>query len=447
MQVHAIKYNLNRQSLGVTKKNEYYNEVEVSKYSESYPIAYNYNQINFSSHYARKTQIRALKQLENLPCIYCAKKFVSDTDFDSLAPNLNLMPRTIKEFLTVVAPFSGKLTNNEAKIVDKLLDFAKGSPNVSAADKINSMGFKMSQRFTAIAYESELPGAYTNRAVAVINKYEDALPPVEKEVFSIVKNYLQKNPGKSFQEIMKALRSEHLNKLEDKQLQVLDDMGGIAKSFSEDSKQKIISLLQDTVETIVEEDPTNLFKRKDLLGTLRALELSDNEKNLMLETARKLPTAENDVDAFIVKYSGASKTAGKSAQRSDSEIAQRFLSRLRYSVEHLETQSFHHHEINDTTGMNDISNLALAHIFCNGDRGSTELEEHIKAHPEIIQNSQIQMDFIIDAINDGSLKNCDDYPGMIKQKMFDKSKGLINLDISRLKLPARAPELEPVIVY
>ena len=76
----------------------------------------------------------------------------------------------------------------------------------------------------------------------------------------------------------------------------------------------------------------------------------------------------------------------------------------------------------------------LASRDWNSGRSNTPLPEFIKRHPNIPKYSQKYIDDIIKSIHKGNLEDCDWYPYVIKEKLYNESEGLIDLDLGKYKI-------------
>ncbi len=82
-------------------------------------------------------------------------------------------------------------------------------------------------------------------------------------------------------------------------------------------------------------------------------------------------------------------------------------------------------------GYNQLNNKITICRSCNMDRGTYPYEEFLKYHPEMIQNTEKQINLIAQKVIDGSLtSDLKDYPFKVSKTLADYTQGLINPDLS-----------------
>lgn len=259
----------------------------------------------------------------------------------------------------------------------------------------------------------------SRKAIKVLSEFKDSMPDIEKLCFEKFEKISKTSPNKTLAEIVKNLRDECLKKLKVNQFKVLQDINSMSANLSKSSAARIKTLLKESKKIIDKDDPDHLFKRKAFINKLLNITSEIPEKELGEKIHKKsfeLDNSENDVNAFIVKYS----------QRSSSEIGQRLVSKAVSTIEHIKPQV--------NKGENLDKNYLLECAGCNNSRMAIPLDEWIKnVHPEMPENTQKHFDLIIDLINQKKIKDFDDYPIAVAKTLEEESKGLIKLDISRLK--------------
>lgn len=429
----------------------------------SYPIAFGGSAKVANSDKLSKFIISKLQILPDMPCIYCGGRMIPRTASNALSWKTEVTS-SAKSFLGIVSEMKIILTPYEKDILERLRNENIDVPQAPLSELLQKVGYKKSKNFDRIINEELSPIEYNKRAIDIIIKYEDYLFPVEKNVLEEIKNYRETNPEATLQEIMLALRPKHLKTLEQNQMKVLNEIELLAKNLPSGIKDRVLSSTTAARHAIFNDNSEAPFKRKKLIASLN--ELKKNLPNNIFiskiqEKTLEFPNSNNNVSAFIIKYSGKVKvkeqletytTRTKSIkeksvsnntrdinrpkfeQRSDREIGQSLLKKATYTIEHIKTQESYINP-NDPE-MNSIANWALAHDFCNGVRDCLDLDKHLKNKPEILKNNnpQKQIDVIIENINNNTLQGCDIYPSLLKKTEYKESKGLINLDISKLKI-------------
>lgn len=255
--------------------------------------------------------------------------------------------------------------------------------------------------------------------IDLLAPYKPCMQKLEKHMYGVFKDYAIKNPNGSLNECLQELKPDALAELRIDQLKVLDDVDKISNNINAKTALKIRAVTTNARKMIIEDRQDQIFKRKDLLSSLYNVTKDYPDQEIvsqMWTTASKLPKSTTNVNAFIVKY----------ANRSPHEIAARLLRPSVASVEHITPAS--------TSGGNTLANFMLAARDWNSDRGNIPLPEYIEKHPDIPTNSQKYTNDIIKAIKKDKLIDCDWYPYVLKEKLYNESEGIIDVDISKYHL-------------
>lgn len=280
-------------------------------------------------------------------------------------------------------------------------------------------------------------------AINLIKPYQDALLPPHQKVFQEVEIVLKNNPRLTLKEALTKLQPQHIGPLKTEETQVFRDIFEIASELPNAQKDKVEKEIIKAMDIIQNEGlyiPP--FKRKSFIKAISKIEPNSKSRTVMnriQQKAQELPTSKDSANAFVVKYATVSDFL---PERSDMEIAQSLIGSASVTVEHIHTQEACKRE-NSLSEINDIKNLALTHQICNRERDNTELNLYVNRHPEIIATAQKHIDHIIESINAGILRDCDNYPQELKETLFRETGGLINLDISKLKIRTIREAVEP----
>lgn len=260
------------------------------------------------------------------------------------------------------------------------------------------------------------------------NKYkiENILNPEESIIFEKIKRqYLTNNNEKSLKEIINASKQDIFKDLKEEQNALLDDIDALAQGISKKIEQVLVNLIEEF----------NTKEPKKFMNEVKKIvPIERKHAKVFQKLVLKLPLPENNIDAFVVTYANnipvLQRKNVRYEFRSDREIAQSLLRRAVVNVEHKKAQTEWGMK---NKAMNHLGNLTFTHEYCNGKKGHTHLDTYFQKYPEQIENPQKQMDFIIDKINNGTLKGAYHYPSAAKKTDFKESNGIIKLDISRLK--------------
>lgn len=252
-------------------------------------------------------KIRPLTELEDLPCIYCAKKMISRKTFDSISwptePQFNSLPA----FLNNLVQIKKHLTPYEKEIVASLAKESEKSPRANLAELLKKVDYQKSENIYGIIYKRLSPTEYSEKAIKLIKKFEDCLPPVESTVLKEIEVYHAKHPEATLHEIMLGLRPKHLKSLTQKQMHILNGVELLAQNLPTESKDKILKATAGARKAVTDDNSEDPFKRKKITASITTLTRQMSEKKVaakIQEKIQELPNSSNSVDAFIVKYSG-----------------------------------------------------------------------------------------------------------------------------------------------
>ena len=261
-------------------------------------------------------------------------------------------------------------------------------------------------------------GCTSKQAVKTLNEFEDNMRPVDKQCFNLLKDWSKEKPDANFRDLLQEHREPELKKLQAKQNTILDTVDTLSKTLSEKEQETVKKVTDETRKYVSSNDKEIKFKRKAFLKDMNELEskISDEKVYKQMRTeAEKMPTSQNDVSAFVVKYS----------DRRHSEIGQRLVKLSVGTIEHIKPQS---------EGGRDVeTNYLLECGGCNHDRSSIPLGDWVDMHPEMKTNTQKYMDEVIDRINTGKIKNFHFYPAAVAQTLSYQSDGKLEVDLSALK--------------
>lgn len=109
----------------------------------------------------------------------------------------------------------------------------------------------------------------------------------------------------------------------------------------------------------------------------------------------------------------------------DKTIVEKLISGLENTFEHVKR--------NSNNGQRVQSNGITLCFDCNNYIRERKYPDVIDEFPQMRENTQKQIDEVIEYINDGELINHENYPEEIKQRLYDESEHIINIDISKMK--------------
>lgn len=286
-------------------------------------------------------------------------------------------------------------------------------------------GIKMvpSSLFKTVLTEEALSG--TGRAaIKALSQFEESMFETERKIFDKLKALRENDPKASLQALLALCRPESLDKLQKAQYKIFSVIEELSGQLPQDSPNKaaLNPVLEDARNLAANDTIRRIFKRKAFIAKLSQIRDTippekQEERQIfdkICAAAQELKTSENNVHAFVVKYSG----------RSSTEIGQRLVEPSVSTFEHIIPDS--------EDGEMALSNgLAVCRKF-NKKRSNMPYKQFIELYPQIPENCQRYMDCVIDLIRKHRYTEYASYPQDIASKLFVESEGLINIDWSRL---------------
>lgn len=295
--------------------------------------------------------------------------------------------------------------------------------------------------FEGVLTEDALSGT-SRAAIKVLSQFEQNMFNTEKAVFTRLRELRENKPTALLQDLLMSCRPESLRKLQQTQYETVAAIEALGKQLPEDSPSKAsLARILEEANILIAKDSISMgrtFKRKVFIAKLNRVrdaitpDKTDEQQifDRICTAAQELKTSETSVHAFVVKYSG----------RSSSEIGQRLVEPSVSTFEHIIPDS----EDGDLS----LSNcLAVSRKF-NHRRGKMPLSKFIELYPDIPENCQFHMDYVISLIRRHNYTQYASYPQVSSGNLLIASDGLINLDYSRLGRlnPTTAASARPNLV-
>lgn len=257
-----------------------------------------------------------------------------------------------------------------------------------------------------------------NNILKTLKQFKDIMKPLEKRVYCLLCNLQKQYPDKSLSKLLETQKHNLEAKLIDKQSKIFGKIYDYSIKHLPDKKVNELSeILQNTYNEIYSTNPKTTFGRKKFIGLIYkfTLDISPQHAKKLLSIAEKLPSSKDQYEAFIVKYS----------RKSNREIALRLIERSVGTIEHIKPRA--------EGGEDSVYNYALECAEDNWNRGCKPMIEQIQKNPKMPQNTQKQINQIINFVNNGQSKLNSTYVKRIKEAFYRASGGIINLDISKLR--------------
>ena len=283
-----------------------------------------------------------------------------------------------------------------------------------------SCGIKMiPQDIFLETFSKEATPTKTKESLKLLRKFRRNMHPIEKGVYKLLRKENRRGKYETVDKILQKIRPRHLEKLQSSEFKILDEIESLGEGLSVKSKIMLLNYTKNARIIISDDNKINQFKRKRFILNMEKVKNNIPEKDIgekIYQTSIKINTSENDINAFVVKYSA----------RTNREIVQRLVCKSVSTIEHTKPQSLGGEDL--------IKNFLSECEHCNSERHHTDLDEWIRIMPQMIKNIQKHMNKIIKYINRGLLKGFETYPIDIGKTLKTESKELIKLDTSRLRV-------------
>ncbi|MCQ2753497.1 MAG: hypothetical protein MJ231_00440 [bacterium] len=270
---------------------------------------------------------------------------------------------------------------------------------------------------SAVNYLSQ----YRNKYMCTINRGQ-LVPTVEGEIFDYFasKDTRKSYSKKTFSDALAELKSQALEQLKLKQFAILNGSDNIIRKMTPQVAELVNLIKQDAILKAT----NDTFTRKSPLDKLLMIKVEGKDKELVKALYKKwfyLPSSSTDVDAFIVQYS----------KKSHQEIAERLMSPVVATKEHIDPQSISHN--------NSMSNYLIVMQQYNNERDIMPLNWFIELHENDInikRNIQQYMEYLS---KETKQKNSPfyswfDYPLSVAETIYNVSQKELNLIIDGHKV-------------
>lgn len=275
--------------------------------------------------------------------------------------------------------------------------------------------------------------------VATLEKYEDdsvitgkesrdktgygIYRPYKKDVVDLYKELALENPDEDLLGLTKIHAKRCIDKLIDEQMIVIEKLRKYVDiNYRDDAKDALHEKIDEYVKQIKgESDET--FARKKFIVAMRNSVNSIKEKNEIDIITNQMPTSENDINSFFVKYARKAQSAR--------EIASKFVEQSKPTAEHLRPRN--------AGGKNNLANYICDCADCNSRRGHTPFTEWLQTLPGFEQRLQQYIDDVRVAIDNGGLLDpeYDTYIESVVETIAEISEGEVILEIPEVLNPEK----------
>ncbi len=285
-------------------------------------------------------------------------------------------PKTMEGYAPVTASLWGKNTAG-VNYFGSYVTFGAPRPTNNPADlpKIEAdtqSGFKLSSLEHPVicpdcgrpvmtkpifaAIKGELDSVNDSQSyLNVIESHNEFLYPQERKILTNLEKKLSKNPDLSIRDVVAHERVKRLDKLERKQLRVLDKIEEVAEVLPYEDRARVTGLMRTSSQIIFQRENNYAFQRSKFIELAEGLDLKDKAaQSEILKLAAKLPSSMNNEDAWYVKYGGVD---GKKQPYTSRTIAEKLVSPTYTNTDHIHPWNL--------GGYDATSNFWLMHARCN----------------------------------------------------------------------------------
>lgn len=274
--------------------------------------------------------------------------------------------------------------------------------------------------------------------IATLEKYEDdsvvtgkpsrdktgfgIYRPYKKEVVDLYKELARENPDEDLLGLTRVHAKRCIEKLIEEQMVVIEELQRyINANYKDEEKDALLEKVDEFVKQIKGESDETFARKKFTVGMRNAVN-STREKNEIDAITNKMPTSENDINSFFVKYARKAE--------SSKEIATKFVEQSKPTAEHLRPKN--------AGGKNNLANYICDCADCNQKRGHTPFTEWLQTLPGFEQRLQQYIDDVRVAIDNDELDDeYDTYIENIVETIAEISEGEIILEVPEVLNPEK----------
>lgn len=278
--------------------------------------------------------------------------------------------------------------------------------------------------------------------VEEIEKLNPDFQRTEDAAFQELKMYAKMYPHENINTILNKpeIKEYYLEKLQNKQNSRLRKITPLIQQFSPQTARKAAAALDRAYRIFNVESINILHKRGRVIDVFEKTFAQIPEENaqdkeiarLIMKRLEALPDSKNDLNSLMIKGS----------QKSANAFVELLVTRIRNTNEHVKP----HHRKGDN-GDSNYSNYISLCGKCNSERKREEYGTFVDKHPEMIENTQKQIDEVCDYINRGIFTEHDTWPKDIKEPLALESEGKIVINYGKLNLEQAKENRNKRIAY
>lgn len=296
-------------------------------------------------------------------------------------------------------------------------------------DDLKNQKTQVRQALNSLRERCNLVSHNIEYVVSEIEKLNPDFQRTEDAAFQELKRYAKMYPHESINSVLNKpeIKESYLRNLQNKQNSRLRKITPLIQQLSPQMALKTGKTLEKAYKIFNVESIDILHKRGRVLEIFEKIfaqipyeNINDKEiAKLIMKRLEALPNSKNDLNSLMIKGS----------QKTSNSFVELLITRARNTNEHVKP----HHRKGDN-GESNYSNYISLCGKCNSERRREEYGSFVDKHPEMIENTQKQIDEVCDYINQGIFVEHDTWPKDIKEPLGTESQGKIVINYDKLNL-------------
>ena len=330
---------------------------------DSYSFLNNSNNISFKGLHCLPNEFE-LKDIKNLHCPYCGQIMLDDEQR--------------KRFISQVAAKKGE------KLIEALEKYEDESIITGQKDTKRSI--------------------YRPQKQLVVNK---------------IKELARQYPNLDIAQLVKLQSDIYLTPLINEQLTIVAELEDyISKNVSSENELKKLNIIIEDQKMKIKGESRFKFKRKGFIYAINNAVADKKVQEKINSIVEKLPTSDNNIESFFVKYGRGNYSASK--------IAEKLIFETEPTTEHIIPRL--RKTKNVPKGKNSTSNYIVACSGCNGQKADSSITDWQKTHPDFKRNLQDYLITIQDILDkEDGFDGYETYASDIVDTILEASNGTIKL--------------------
>ena len=248
--------------------------------------------------------------------------------------------------------------------------------------------------------------------------------PIKKDIVDIYKRLAIEYPNEDLLGLTKIEAARCINELIAQQMDVIAELENYINANFYDEENEALLKKVDEYKKQIRGESKDTFARKKFIYAMRNSVSTPEHKKEMEGIASKMPTSENNINSFFVKYAKAAKSA--------KDIASKFVNQSKPTAEHIIPKAL--------GGKDRLSNYICDCEDCNSKRGHMEFYDWLQTLPEFEERLQLYINDVRAAIDADYFKDSPEYDTYIEkiiETLAEVSEGEVILEVPESTNPQK----------